>query len=135
MECSDISSTALATAQAGIYPESRLDEMPLDIKRRYFQRGVGSQLGRLRVKSELRANMQWHLMNLFQDSYPFDSKFQVIFCRNVMIYFDIPSRELAVKRLTRYLAPGGYLIVGHSESLVGIQHNLKAVRQGVYQMP
>jgi chemotaxis protein methyltransferase CheR len=133
MECSDISSTALATAQAGIYPESRLDEMPLDIKRRYFQRGVGSQLGRLRVKSELRANMQWHLMNLFQDSYPFDSKFQVIFCRNVMIYFDRPSQEWLVNRLARMLLPGGYLKVGHSESLSGITHGLQTILPAVYR--
>ena len=59
----------------------------------------------------------------------------VIFCRNVMIYFDIQSREQAVKRMSHYLAPGGFLIVGHSESLMGINHGLKSIQQGIYQKP
>ena len=59
----------------------------------------------------------------------------VIFCRNVMIYFDPPSRATLVQRLSRQLAPGGYLIVGHSESLFGIKHSLEPVQQGVYRLP
>jgi chemotaxis protein methyltransferase CheR len=59
----------------------------------------------------------------------------VIFCRNVMIYFDPASRATAVQRLTRQLSPGGYLVVGNSESLIGIRHDLQSVQQGVYQRP
>ena len=102
---------------------------------RFFQRGVGSQAGRFRVKAELRNRMNWHLMNLFQNVYPFDQKFHVIFCRNVMIYFDKASQEHLVQRMSRMLLPGGYLKVGHSESLSGIRHNLQTVRPAVYRKP
>ena len=135
MECSDISRTAMEAAMEGIYPDARLDDVPLDMKKRFFQRGVGSQEGRYRVKAELRNRMSWHLMNLFQDAYPFDKKFHVIFCRNVMIYFDKSSQEILVQRMARLLKPGGYLKVGHSESLAGIHHPLQTVRPAVYRKP
>jgi chemotaxis protein methyltransferase CheR len=67
--------------------------------------------------------------------YPFDKKFHVIFCRNVMIYFDKASQELLVQRMARLLKPGGYLKVGHSESLAGINHSLQTVRPAVYRKP
>jgi chemotaxis protein methyltransferase CheR len=135
MDCSDISRTALDAAQAGIYQDVRLDDVPPDVKRRFFQRGVGSQDGRYRVKAELRSRMSWHLMNLFQDAYPFDKKFHLIFCRNVMIYFDRPSQEWLVQKMARMLAPGGYLKVGHSESLAALKHGLQTVRPAVYRKP
>jgi len=135
MECSDISRTAMDAAMEGIYPEARLDDVPPGMKKRFFQRGIGSQEGRFRVKAELRNRMSWHLMNLFQDAYPFDKKFHVIFCRNVMIYFDKPSQELLVQRMSRLIKPGGYLKVGHSESLAGIHHPLQTVRPAVYRKP
>jgi chemotaxis protein methyltransferase CheR len=135
MECSDISRTAMDAAKSGIYPEARLDDVPPDLKKRFFQRGVGSQVGRYRVKAELRNQMNWYLMNLFQDVYPFDRKFQVVFCRNVMIYFDKTSQEHLVQRISRLLVPGGYLKVGHSESLSGIRHGLQTVRPAVYRKP
>lgn len=72
-------------------------------------------------------------MNLFQETYPFEGVFHVIFCRNVMIYFDRPSQELLVNRLSRMLIPGGYLKVGHSESLSTIRHSLQSVRPAVYR--
>jgi len=135
MECSDISRTAMDAAKEGIYPEARLDDVPPELKKRFFQRGVGSQVGRYRVKAELRNRMNWHLMNLFQDVYPFDRKFHVVFCRNVMIYFDKASQEHLVQRMSRMLLPGGYLKVGHSESLSGIRHGLQTVRPAVYRKP
>jgi chemotaxis protein methyltransferase CheR len=135
MECSDISRTALEAAEAGIYPDERLNEVPADVKRRFFQRGVGAQSGRCRVKTELRSRMNWHLMNLFQNVYPFDKKFHVIFCRNVMIYFDRPSQEWLVQRMAQLLIPGGYLKVGHSESLASIKHGLQTIQPAVYRKP
>lgn len=135
MDCSDISRMALDDARAGIYPAIRLKEMPVDVKKRFFQRGIGSQEGRYRVKAELKTQMHWHLMNLFQDVYPFDKKFHVIFCRNVMIYFDRPSQEALVRRMARMLVPGGFLKVGHSESLSAINHTLQTVRPAVYRKP
>lgn len=132
---SDISRRMLDVAKQGIYRMETVEPVPAELLKRYFQKGVGPQEGKCRVKSELRDKIRYDRINLFQDDYPIPPKQHVIFCRNVMIYFDVPSREQAVKRLTRHLAPGGFLIVGHSESLMGISHGLQSVRQGVYQKP
>jgi chemotaxis protein methyltransferase CheR len=105
------------------------------VLRRYFQRGVGDYRGHVRVKQELRNRLRWHRLNLFQESYPFRNPFHVIFCRNVMIYFDRPSQEQLIARLTRQLVPGGYLMIGHSESLSGIPHTLQPVRPAIYRKP
>ncbi len=130
---SDISRRMLATAQQGIYPMDAVKPVPPDLLRRYFQKGVGARSGVCRVRPELRKRVHFERVNLFQSEYPVPLKQHMIFCRNVMIYFDPPSRATAVQRLAHYLAPGGYLVVGHSESLLGIRHGLHSVQQGVYQ--
>jgi chemotaxis protein methyltransferase CheR len=100
---------------------------------RYFQRGVGTSEGQYRVKAELRQRVQFRHLNLFHWPYPFTEKMNVIFCRNVMIYFNRETQEQLVPRLVEQLAPGGYLFVGHSESLIGLNHQLKGVRASVYR--
>jgi len=132
---SDISNRVLTAAKQGVYRMDAVEPVPPDLLRRYFQKGFGAQEGKCRVRSELRDKVRYERINLFQHEYPIPLQQHVIFCRNVMIYFDIPSREQAVKRMSHYLAPGGYLIVGHSESLMGINHGLKSIRQGIYQKP
>ena len=84
------------------------------------------------MKADLRRRVAVHRVNLFQDAYPVGPGLDVIFCRNVMIYFDAPSRQLLVDRLTGMLAPGGHLFVGHAESLIGIRHDLVPVSPSVY---
>jgi chemotaxis protein methyltransferase CheR len=126
----DISHRMLAAAREGIYSMGSLEPVPLELLKRYFQRGVGVRTG---VKRELRRHLRFERVNLFQEHIPVSANQHVIFCRNVMIYFDPPSRVLAVQRLARHLAPGGYLVVGHSESLMGIPHGLQPVQQGVFQ--
>ena len=132
---SDISNRVLTAAKQGVYRMDAVEPVPPDLLKRYFQKGFGAQEGKCRVRSELRDKVRYERINLFQHEYPIPLQQHVIFCRNVMIYFDIPSREQAVKRMSHYLAPGGYLIVGHSESLMGINHGLKSIRQGIYQKP
>lgn len=129
----DISRRMLAVARQGIYSMDSVKPVPLELLKRYFQKGVGAQAGVCRVKPELRRHLQFERVNLFQAHLPVPAHQHVIFCRNVMIYFDLPSRVLAVQRLARHLAPGGYLVVGHSESLMGIAHGLQPVQQGVFQ--
>jgi chemotaxis protein methyltransferase CheR len=131
----DISRRMLAAAEQGIYPMEAVKPVPPDLLKRYFQKGVGARAGLCRVKPELRQRLQFARVNLFQPTYPVPAQLHVIFCRNVMIYFDVPSRALAVQRLAQHLAPGGFLVVGHSESLLGIRHGLHPVQQGVYQKP
>jgi chemotaxis protein methyltransferase CheR len=77
--------------------------------------------------------VKFQRINLFQVRYPVTDKQHIIFCRNVLMYFDNPSRATAVERLTDMLVPGGYLIIGNSESLFGVRHSLRSVQQGVYQ--
>jgi chemotaxis protein methyltransferase CheR len=129
----DISTRMLATAQQGIYQADRVKPPSPEWLPAYFQKGTGSWEGCCRVKSSLRQRVSFRRLNLIQWPYPFAEKFDLIFCRNVMIYFDRETQEQLVPRLAGQLAPGGHLIVGHSESLIGIEHRLKTVRPSVYR--
>ena len=132
---SDISRRMLAHAQQGIYQMDAVQTVPPELLKRYFQKGVGIRAGTCRIKPELKERLRFERINLFQATYPVARKQHVIFCRNVMIYFDPPSRAIAVQRLTQHLSPGGFLIVGHSESLLGTRHGLQPIQQGIYQRP
>ena len=131
----DISRRMLATAAQGVYSMSAVKPVPPELLRRYFQKGVGARSGLCRVKPELRRRVHFERVNLFQANYPVPRRQHVIFCRNVMIYFDPPARAVVVQRLVQHLEVGGYLVIGHSESLMGIRHGLLCVQQGVYQKP
>jgi chemotaxis protein methyltransferase CheR len=135
VEATDISHRMLAQARSGIYPLERVSPVVPELLKRYFQKGVGTRAGLCRVKPELRERVGFERVNLFQAEYPLPHDQHVIFCRNVMIYFDVASRATLVQRLTRHLAPGGYLVIGHAESLMGIRHNLAPVRQSIYRKP
>lgn len=130
----DISTRALEKAARGIYPDDRLIELPRDWVRKYFQRGVGGCAGHCRVKPQLQQRISFQQMNLLDTSHD-DGTFEVIFCRNVMIYFDRATQEQVVARLSRALAPGGYLFTGRSESLSGLALPLKCLRPSIYQKP
>lgn len=135
VDASDISMRMLQRCRVGTYEAAKVNLPTPDMLGRYFQRGFGEREGYYRVKSELRRHVTVQYMNLFDSKYSLPPGQDVIFCRNVMIYFDVPSRQLLVQRLTEQLAPGGYLFVGHSESLIGIQHSLKTVCPSVYVRP
>ena len=133
IEASDISWRMLAAAERAIYPAGNVAAVPPALLRRYFQRGLGSRTGSYRIQQALREQLRFERINLFQNHYPVAADQHVIFCRNVMIYFDEHSRLEAVQRLARHLAPGGYLVIGYSESLLGLAHGLEPVQQGIYQ--
>lgn len=133
IECTDISSRILETARLGIYPEERLKKIEWETLRRYFQKGCNQWSGHFRVKSSLRERVHFQLQNLLAPPYPFKEPFDIIFCRNVMIYFDKPTQTELVNHLYKHLKPGGYLMIGHSESLTGIQHKYHTIRPAIYQ--
>jgi chemotaxis protein methyltransferase CheR len=133
VEASDISHRMRDEAERGIYPLDTRHALPPELLRRYFQRGVGAHAGSCRMKAELRERVRFQRINLFQAEYPVPRGQHVIFCRNVMIYFDPPSRAILVQKLARQLAPGGYLVIGHSESLLGIRHDLESIRQSIFR--
>lgn len=135
IEATDISTRILAKAQAAIYPAETVSRMGPAKTKAYFQTGYGEQEGYFRVRPALRAQVKFHHLNLLEGKPPFTEPMQVIFCRNVMIYFDRATQDELVKRLKDWLVPGGYLLVGHSESLTGIPHGLTMIRPATYQKP
>lgn len=130
----DISTRALEKAQAGIYPMERLEGLPPGWPQKYFQRGVGRWEGSVRVKPEWRAKVDFRRLNLMED-FSHLPAMAVIFCRNVMIYFDKPTQEGLVRRFEDRLEPGGWLLIGHSEGLMGVRHGLEYVKPAVYRKP
>jgi chemotaxis protein methyltransferase CheR len=135
IEASDISRRMLDRCRMGIYDLAKVQLPVAGWRARYFLRGFGEREGLARVKPALRRRLTVRQVNLFQDFYPVPAGQDVIFCRNVMIYFDQPSRVALVDRLTAQLAPGGYLFVGHTESLIGMPHGLEACGPSVYRRP
>lgn len=125
----DISGRALGVARHGEYTEAGLAGVPEAFRRRYFQKTVD---GHLRINAELRSLVTFARLNLLGD-WPMRGPFDVIFCRNVMIYFDRDVRERLVRRFHGLLRPGGHLYVGHSESLTGLEHSFDYVRPAVYR--
>lgn len=133
IQCTDISHRILARASQGIYAEDVVGRLPAPTVHKHFQKGIGPQAGNYRVRAALRERLSFHQMNLLERDSPLNEAFHVIFCRNVMIYFDRRTQEELVNRLARRLVPGGYLLVGHSESLTGINHPLQTVRPATYR--
>lgn len=128
----DVSRRALKKAQAGVYPIDRAANVPHDWLKKYFLRGTGVWEGHCHIKPEWRERIDFQRLNLLSD-YELGSPFEMIFCRNAMIYFDRETQEQLVQKLLQYLVPGGFLIVGHSESLTGIRAALKCRRPSIYQ--
>lgn len=130
----DISTRALATAEKAIYPADRLEAVPRHWRARYLLKGEGRWQGWFRIKPEVRSLVEFRRLNLAEPLPPLP-RFPVIFCRNVMIYLDKDKQEELVRRLSACLEPGGYLLTGHSESLLGANHALEYVRPAVYRKP
>lgn len=132
---SDLSTRVLAKAAAGVYDGERVANVPTDVVRRHFLRGRGGSDGLVKVKPHLSAAVQFRRINLMDDQFPIKTPLDLIFCRNVMIYFDRPTQERLVNKFHRYLKPGGYLFIGHSESLQWIRHPFTALAPTIYQKP
>ena len=128
----DISSKVLAIAARGIYPEDRFRGVPRSVLSRCLLRGTGKHAGYYRVKPHLAARVEFRWLNLI-DPFPSLPPFDVIFCRNVMIYFNRETQQRVVNRLADCLAPGGHLLVGHAESLSGVRHVLEYVKPSIYR--
>lgn len=113
---SDIDSRVLATAAQGIYRLEALKGLTQAHLQRFFLRGKGANSGLVRAKPELIKAIEFISVNLIRDDWPFREPFDVVFCRNVMIYFDAPTQRRVLERIHRVLKPGGMLFVGHAEN-------------------
>lgn len=128
----DISTRALAAAASGVFADDRLDPLPPAWRRAYFQKGHGKATGYYRVKPRIRERLEFRHANLL--ALPeFADTFEAILCRNVMIYFDRETQHQLVLSLASRLGAGGYLLIGHSESLVGLSLPLRCLRPSYYQ--
>ncbi|MCA9245028.1 MAG: protein-glutamate O-methyltransferase [Phycisphaerales bacterium] len=131
----DISTSVLASAQAGVFAADRMAAVPTEFRSRYFKKNKTATGETFEADPKLRNMITFSHFNLMSEKFPFRNKFDVIFCRNVMIYFDKPTQEGLVNRFARHLRPGGYLLIGHSESLNSVKHPYNYVRPTVYQLP
>ncbi len=131
---SDISSRILERARSGLYAMERAEDIPKHYLTRFCLKGTGTQDGKFLIAKELRNRVQYRQVNL-NETLPKLGEFDVIFLRNVMIYFDMETKRQVVARMLSLLAPGGHLIIGHSESLNGVTDTLKVVMPSVYRKP
>jgi chemotaxis protein methyltransferase CheR len=113
---SDIDSKVLSTAAQGVYRLDNVKGLSQERLQRFFMRGKASNSGLVRVKPELRKAIEFLNVNLIRDDWPFRDPFDVVFCRNVMIYFDAATQRRVLERIHRVLKPGGLLFVGHAEN-------------------
>jgi chemotaxis protein methyltransferase CheR len=114
IQASDIDSKVLATAAQGVYRMDGLKGVSTEQMRKYFLRGKAGNAGLVRIKPELRRTVDFLIVNLIKDDWPFRDPFDVVFCRNVMIYFDAPTQRKVLEKIHRVMKPGGQLFVGHA---------------------
>jgi chemotaxis protein methyltransferase CheR len=128
----DLSTRALARAAQATWPIARSAEIPVATLKRFMLQGTGSDEGRMRAVPELQALVRFARLNLVDEQYPALGKFDLLFCRNVLMYFDPATKVRVVERLLAHLAPAGLLFLGHAESLGGMRDRLRAIIPTVY---
>jgi chemotaxis protein methyltransferase CheR len=129
---SDIDTDVLKYASSGVYPSDRFAEMPSPTQKQFFDRMSRSENADWSAKSTLRDLITFRRINL-QDEWPINTSFDIIFCRNVMIYFDSATQKKLVERFREKLTVDGHLIIGHSESLFGLSNQFKSLGETIYQ--
>ena len=129
----DINHEVLATANAAAYPPNLVERIPADYRTQYFNPPSAATGGRYKVKPEVRSMMTFRRLNLSKPPFPMKGPMDMIFCRNVMIYFDEPVRNKLIREFHRLLRPGGYLFVGHSEGIRDIDGMFKSVASSAYE--
>jgi chemotaxis protein methyltransferase CheR len=130
----DIDTNVLATGANGVYPIERIDKLSPERIKKFFLRGKGNQEGYVRVRPELRKLVTFKQLNLLGDSWPVTGQFDVIFCRNVMIYFDKPTQSKILSRFVPLMKPHALLFAGHSENFLYVSDALKLKGKTVYEL-
>lgn len=133
IQATDIDTNVLTRARQGVYNEEQIEDIPDYLLRKYFLKGKGERAGLAKAGKELQSIIRFDRLNLFEPAWPFKEKLDIIFCRNVIIYFSRDTQRQLISRMTHHLKPGGYLMLGHSESLHGYDSGLQHVRKNVYR--
>jgi chemotaxis protein methyltransferase CheR len=120
VKATDISTRALEVAAGATWPVARADEIPARFLKRFMLVGIGGQKGNIRAGAELRRLVRVERLNLHDQAYPPDGAFDLVLCRNVLIYFEHDQKRRVVQQLLGRIAPGGHLLVGHAESIHGV---------------
>ena len=131
---SDIDTMVLATASQGIYDEESLADVPAAMQNKYFLRGKGDMGGRVRVKKELSQLIKFQRTNLMDSKWAVEGLFDAIFFRNALIYFNPDTQEVFLRKMLRYLKPGGYLILGHSEHVPWLSDVVEPIGHTIHQL-
>ncbi len=130
----DIDTRVLAHAECGIYDEDRVEEIPKAIRNRYFRKRTREQETSYQVTDELRSLITFRSLNFMEPNWPINAKFDCIFCRNVIIYFNAETQDNLMRRLHGYLHPHGHMILGHSESLLRLNDYYASLGQTIYSV-
>ena len=130
---SDICTQVLQTAKTAIYPEDRTDTIPLNLKKKYLLRSRDASKGLVRICPQLRSLVTFQRINFMDEDLGLADKMDIIFCRNVVIYFDKPTQQKLMRKFHKQLRPGGYLFIGHSETLSGLDVDFRPVASTVYR--
>jgi len=131
----DICTTVLEAARLGIYEEEKVAPIPYEMKKRYLLRSKDKTRSVVRICPELRAHLTFQRLNFMDETFNIGRPLRIIFCRNVIIYFDRQTQEKLLNKFCRHLLPGGYLFLGHSETLNGLNVPLVQVNSTIYQKP
>lgn len=131
----DLSTRALETAISGVWSIEKASSIPEAWLKRFMLRGRGSQQGKMKAGREIRSVITFLRMNLNNDDSPAGSGFDLILCRNVLIYFDAESRRRVIDHLIDRIAAGGFLFIGHAETLHGVSTRVRGVAPTIYQLP
>ncbi len=129
----DICTDVLEKAVQGIYPAAKADPIPLALKKKYLLKSKGPESNTVRIVPELRALVRYRRLNFMDNDFGFREPFDIIFCRNVIIYFDRPTQERLLSKLVDNLVVGRYIFLGHSETLLGLSLPLKQMAPSVYR--
>ncbi len=128
----DISRRMLEKARKAVYSQEAIRDLPAPLNRKYFNRITNGATPAFQIKDHIQGLVRLAWLNLM-DPWPMKGPFNVIFCRNVMIYFDRPTQQTLITRFWNLLEPGGYLFVGHSEGLSGVSHKFNYVQPATYR--
>ncbi len=129
----DISNKILTEAANAIYPLNKVSDIPLNLKKKYLLKSKDKTLAKVRIVPELRAKVKFARLNLMEDNYNVQEKYDIIFCRNTLIYFDKETQKKVVFNLINEIKNNGYFILGHSESLINMDTPIKQVSPTVYR--
>lgn len=135
IEATDISTRVLELAAEGIYKAEKTLPVPQTLKRKYIMTSKDKTRGLVRIVPELRASVRFRRLNFMEDDFGVGEMVDILFCRNVIIYFDRPTQEILLKRLCAHLIPGGFIFMGHSETLSGLNTPLVPAGPMVYRKP